>query len=136
MTQDVLKYGKEMELTELDKYIDRVYGFIKSMKPGHVLILDKIVKPERRDLFISIVKMYMDATPWQGGLTFTRDYSKLKKDLILDTWFKKEMTAKESAGTSSGRSSRVINDGKVKPVSADQLRDPDLARHNNDGKTQ
>jgi len=61
------------------EYKEKVWQFLDKMKPDEPCEIAKKVKPETREDFITAVKQYMDKHPWQGWLSFNRDYSKIYK---------------------------------------------------------
>jgi hypothetical protein len=61
------------------EYKEKVWRFLEAMKPDEPIIIAQKVKPETREDFITAVKEYMDKEPWQGWLSFNKDYSKLYK---------------------------------------------------------
>ena len=63
------------------KYRDKVWQFLDNMKHGDAYLIENLAIPENRKSFILCVKLYMDATekPFQGNITFNRDYSKIYK---------------------------------------------------------
>jgi hypothetical protein len=70
---------KRMGGKELDEYIQKVNRLLEGMKPGDVLIIEKITKSETREQFIAAVKKYMDKHEWQDGLSFSSAFTELKK---------------------------------------------------------
>ena len=62
-----------------DVYNKMVWEFLEKIKPGKTYSVDKLAKPENREQFVAAVKFYMDTWPWQGWITFNRDYSKFYK---------------------------------------------------------
>lgn len=70
-----------MELTELEKYIKRVWNLLQGMKPGDVLAIEKLCKPETRELFIETAKWYMRLhnSTYQDGLSFTKGFMAVQK---------------------------------------------------------
>ena len=69
----------QMELTELDRYIDKVWKLLEAMKPGDIFVIEKLCKPDTRELFVECIKYYMRSHPWQDGLSFTRGFINLQK---------------------------------------------------------
>ena len=61
------------------EYKQKVWQFLKSMKPGETYTVAKLAKPVNREAFVATVKEYMDTWPWQGWLNFNADYTKLYK---------------------------------------------------------
>jgi len=61
------------------EYKRKVWEFLETMKPDVTYSVSKLAKPENRSAFITAVKEYMDAWPWQGWLSFNKDYSKIYK---------------------------------------------------------
>lgn len=62
-------------------YRDKVWQFLDNMKHGDAYLIENLAIPENRKSFILCVKLYMDTTekPFQGNITFNRDYSKIYK---------------------------------------------------------
>lgn len=62
-------------------YREKIWQFLDNMKHSDAFLIDNIVIPENRNSFILCVKRYMDTTekPFQGYITFNRDYSKIYK---------------------------------------------------------
>jgi hypothetical protein len=60
-------------------YQNKVIKFLESMKPGQSFTLEKIVRKDNMQAFISIVSMYMDSEPFSDGLEFTEGYKQLRK---------------------------------------------------------
>jgi hypothetical protein len=76
----------QMELTALNKYFDDVWNFLETMKPGTKIPVEKICKSETKELFIAIVKYYMDWNRhnYQDGLSFKDGFLTLvKHDISL-----------------------------------------------------
>jgi hypothetical protein len=61
------------------EYKQKVWQFLDTIKPDEAVIIAQKVKPENREDFIAAVKEYMDTWPWQGWLSFNKDYSKIYK---------------------------------------------------------
>ena len=66
-------------MEEKTTYKSRVWQFLDEMQPGDVYRIDKVCKEETRDVFIEATKDYMDTHPWQGWLSFNKDYTKIYK---------------------------------------------------------
>ena len=62
-------------------YKDKVWEFLDTIEPGVFITISNICVPENQNQFISYVKSYMDTTkkPFQGNITFNKDYSKIYK---------------------------------------------------------
>jgi hypothetical protein len=60
-------------------YRRKVFEFLESLEPGTFCEVDKMCIPANRALFVQCVKDYMDAFPWQGWLSFNKDYTKFYK---------------------------------------------------------
>ena len=61
-------------------YKDKVWQFLDNMAPGDAYLIEKLSTPETRQKFIACIKSYMDTkTPFQGYITFNKDYSKIYK---------------------------------------------------------
>ena len=69
-----------MEIQD-NSYKEKVWQFLDNMKHGDAYLIDNLARPENRKSFILCVKLYMDTTekPFQGYITFNRDYSKIYK---------------------------------------------------------
>jgi hypothetical protein len=61
------------------EYKEKVWQFLDTMKPDEAIVIAQKAKPETREDFITAVKEYMDKKPWQGWLSFNKDYSKIYK---------------------------------------------------------
>jgi len=61
------------------EYKEKVWRFLEAMKPDEAIIIAQKTKPETREDFITAVKEYMDTKPWQGWLSFNKDYSVIYK---------------------------------------------------------
>ena len=61
------------------EYKEKVWQFLDKMKPDEAIVIAQKAKPETREDFIAAVKEYMDTWPWQGWLSFNKDYSKIYK---------------------------------------------------------
>lgn len=61
------------------EYKEKVWHFLETMNTDQAYTITKLVKPETREAFVSAVKEYMDACPFQGWLNFNGDYSKIYK---------------------------------------------------------
>lgn len=61
-------------------YEQKVWEFLDNMAHGDSYLIENLAIPENRGKFICCVKTYMDTkTPFQGYITFNRDYSKIYK---------------------------------------------------------
>jgi hypothetical protein len=65
------------------KYINDVYGFLLSMRPGNFLSVEKNVKPENVDLFIKVCCLFIQeqqASSFPGELyhIFGDDYAEIR----------------------------------------------------------
>lgn len=61
------------------EYKEKVWAYLDKMKPDEPCIVENKTRPETREDFIAAVKDYMDTKPWQGWLSFNKDYSKIYK---------------------------------------------------------
>jgi hypothetical protein len=68
-----------MNESELEDYIKKVNVLLKTMKTDDRLDIIRITKPETRDLFIEIVKLFMREHEWQQGLSFSKRFTELRK---------------------------------------------------------
>ena len=75
----VREYAKQLESSELDKYVARVWKLLEGMKPGDVLVIEKLCKPDTKDLFLESIKFYMRSHEWQDGLSFSQGFKELRK---------------------------------------------------------
>lgn len=64
---------------KLDDYTKKVWSFLDNMKIDKRYSVSNLAKSENHEKFIQAIKDYMDTWPWQGGVTFNHDYSKLYK---------------------------------------------------------
>ena len=61
-------------------YKAKVWQFLDSMQANDAYFIEKLCIPDNREMFVCCVKSYMDTkTPFQGYITFNRDYSKIYK---------------------------------------------------------
>ena len=63
-------------------YGDKVFKFLQNGKVGATYTIDRICAKENKEIFIALVKEYMDMVPWQGGWVFNDDYTKLKRNSL------------------------------------------------------
>ncbi len=77
-TIEVIKYGKLMELTALEKYVNGIYSFLMAMEPGAKIPVKNLAEPETIDLFRAVVKMYIDEAPWPY-IEFTGNYESIRR---------------------------------------------------------
>jgi hypothetical protein len=70
-----------MELKELETYFNKVWYLLEKMNPGTSLSIDKLCKTDTRELFIEIVKYYMDWNRhnYQDGISFKNGFLILVK---------------------------------------------------------
>lgn len=59
-----------------DEYRQEVWDFLEKIKPGDTYTIDKLCKAKNREQFVNHIKEYMDAFPFQAGITFNQDYTK------------------------------------------------------------
>lgn len=59
------------------EYKQKVWRFLENMEPGKMYTIDKLCEKENRNAFIGAIKEYMRSLPWNGYVTFNRDYSKV-----------------------------------------------------------
>jgi len=65
---------------EYQIYKTKVWDFLDSMQAGDAYLIEKLATPDTQKKFVICVKSYMDTkTPFQGYITFNRDYSKIYK---------------------------------------------------------
>ncbi len=62
-------------------YREKVWQFLDNMAHGDAYLIENLAISENRKSFILYVNLYMDTTekPFQGNITFNRDYSKIYK---------------------------------------------------------
>lgn len=60
---------------DTDAYKKKVWSFLNKMKPGQRHIISDICEQENYDKFVASIKEWMDAFPYQGGVSFNHDYS-------------------------------------------------------------
>lgn len=75
----VREYAKQLESSELEKYVTKVWKLLEGMKPGDVLVIEKLCKPDTKDLFLESIKFYMRSHEWQDGLSFSQGFKELRK---------------------------------------------------------
>lgn len=82
---DVIRENaKQLESNDLEEYVTRVWKLLEVMKPGDVLVIEKLCKPETRDLFLESIKFYMREHEWQDGLSFSKGFVEIRKyDLVF-----------------------------------------------------
>jgi hypothetical protein len=71
--------ASQMKESELEGYLRKVLTLVAAMKPGDILVIEKLTKPETRELFIECVKFYMREHEWQDGLSFTKGFVSVQK---------------------------------------------------------
>lgn len=91
---EVREKAPQGELQNLDSYVDRVWKLLMSLKPGDVVVVEKLTKPETRDLFIEVAKWYMreHRNTYMDGLTFTRGFVAIQKYDVA--WLMQKKTGK------------------------------------------
>lgn len=77
-TREVLEYSKDMKESERQAYVNKVYRFLMALLPGTKVLVDKFCKAKTRDLFIEVVKMFIQEQEW-GDVVFSEDYQSIKK---------------------------------------------------------
>ena len=78
-TQEVIKYAKEMDLTQLSEYIEKVYTWLeRTMIPGKSISIDDLTETETKDLFIAVVKMHIDESEC-SEIEFTGNYEGIRR---------------------------------------------------------
>ena len=61
-------------------YRQKVWEFLDNMAPGDAYLIEKLSLPENRKKFIACIKSYMHVkTPFQGYVTFDKNYTKIYK---------------------------------------------------------
>lgn len=61
-------------------YQSKVSEFLDTIEPGAFIEVDKICIPENKIRFVEAIKFYMRSKyPFQGYISFTKDYSKFYK---------------------------------------------------------
>lgn len=81
-TPGVLEYSKEMDESARQKYVAKVYRFLMGLPPGARRPIEQLCKAETRQLFIEVVKMYIDEGGW-NKIEFSSDYLQL---ICLQPW--------------------------------------------------
>lgn len=66
-----------------EAYRKKVRQFLDKMKPGQRYIVSEICEEENTEKFIAAVKEWMDAYPYQGGLSFNWDYSEFYMSWVV-----------------------------------------------------
>jgi len=61
------------------QYQRRVWDFLEKLEPNIWLKVNRQCKPENKELFISSIKLYMDSFPYQGFISFNKDYTEFYK---------------------------------------------------------
>lgn len=69
------------------EYKQQVWQFLEKMQLGKRYTIAKLAKPDSREKFVATIKEYMDSLPYQGGLNFNYDYTKIYKTRIPDTGY-------------------------------------------------
>jgi hypothetical protein len=77
-TYEVAKYSRHLKEPERQKYVNEVYRFLMALEPGKKIELDKFCKAATRDLFIEVIKMYIEEQRWPD-VEFTEDYQTVRK---------------------------------------------------------
>ncbi len=73
--------ASQMKESELEAYVKKVHALMEAMKPGDVLVIEKITKSDTRELFVETVKYYMDMhrEDYQDGLSFSKGFVSVQK---------------------------------------------------------
>lgn len=73
--------ARDFKEKELEEYILRVDKLLEGMKTGDSLVIAKVTKVDTRELFIEIIKWYMDRhrEDYQDGLSFADGFNELRK---------------------------------------------------------
>jgi hypothetical protein len=71
--------ARDLKDKELEEYTLKVNKLLDGMKSGDILQIEKITKPETRELFIETVKKYMREHEWQAALSFAKSFLELRK---------------------------------------------------------
>ena len=62
--------------TGLLDYKREIWRFLEKIEPGKYYTVANLCKSKNREAFVNAIKEYMESLPWQGYVTFNRDYSK------------------------------------------------------------
>lgn len=69
-----------------NSYTDKVFDFLYNMQEDEWYVISRFVKTKNNEIFIEAVKLYMllnkNTSPKYNGITFSDDYSKIKKQSI------------------------------------------------------
>lgn len=68
-------------MESLEEYRKRIVDFLDRMPVGAVYVIDTICREETKDMFIVVVKEYIESTrlAYSNGIEFTGDYSRIRK---------------------------------------------------------
>jgi len=75
----VREKAPDFEESQLREYVNKVFDFLKNMKPGANISISRLAKEDNRDLFLETCKFYMRQHDYQDGLSFTKDFERIKK---------------------------------------------------------
>ena len=78
----VREKAQDFKETELQDYVERVFNFLKGMKPGYDIHISKLTREKNRELFLEVCKLYMRQHDYQDGLTFTKGFVRIYKSDI------------------------------------------------------
>ncbi|AUS04402.1 hypothetical protein [Pseudotamlana carrageenivorans] len=76
---------KPLNPPPLNEYEAQVYKYLNTLLPNDTINVADIVKEENNEKFIEIVKKYMryhvdiNSSPYMNGLSFSNDYTKIRK---------------------------------------------------------
>jgi hypothetical protein len=71
--------ASQMKESELEAYVKKVHALMEAMKPGDVLVIERLTKPDTRELFVECIKFYMREHEWQDGLSFSKGFLSVQK---------------------------------------------------------
>ncbi len=65
------------------EYKQKVWQFLDKMKPGERKKVSTICEAENTEAFINSIKEWMDGKPFQGYVSFNKDYTSFYKTDII-----------------------------------------------------
>lgn len=75
----VREKAQDFEESQLQNYVAKVFNFLKDLKPGANLPINKLTKEDTRDLFLETCKFYMRQHDYQDGLSFSKGFERIYK---------------------------------------------------------
>ena len=70
-----------------DAYQKKVNAALEKMTDGQRIRIDRVCKPENREMFIEAIKRFITSRPYGGGITFNSDWSGFYKSDV--SWIDK-----------------------------------------------